>query len=374
MYVRLLTSNPQLARTVVLSERPTISDNSFACQPRILDRLISNISTLASVYHQLPETFILRNRNESVARDDAENTEDEEETEEKVNAVRQEMRQRVRGAASYVEDDADESDSEEDGSSSDDGAAQPPPPLRQMSVALSESQRGQNERGGLRVAATLKRGPKGSIGLQLMVGNFTPHPIGQFDISINKNSFGLGPAGPLSLPESIAPNGTGNAVLLLTANQAQFLSGQPPSHPLFLQVALKCSLDVFFFNVGHDLSAVLTDNGPVPQDSFRETWTQVPAERKMRYVGQMAAKVSAQDVIARCRQYYLYLVAQREGEDADVMYFCMRTCNGVQVFCEVSLQRSGPGLQLVACSPAPQVVAAFQAFVGELLRVRWSTS
>merc|ERR1711871_978384 len=129
------------------------------------------------------------------------------------------MRQRVRGGGgqTYVEDDDEESESEEDASSSDPddlggagastGSQAPPPPLRQMTVVLSESTRGQNERSGLRVAATMRRGPKGAIGLQLMVGNFTSQPIGQFDISINKNSFGLAPGGPLGLPESIAPNG-----------------------------------------------------------------------------------------------------------------------------------------------------------------------
>lgn len=190
-------------------------------------------------------------------------------------------------------------------------------------------------------------------------------------MKVNKSSFGLAQAGPLQLPD-IAPNGgTATCVLPLSVNDPQMLSGAAPSNPLFLEVAVKCSLDVFFFNVGYDLSVVLASTGPVAQDAFGKTWQSVPNERKGRTQGQMATKVTPQAVIDRCKQYCLYFVVRREGPDSDLMYFSAKTANGLTVFCEIGLQRSAQGIQLVCCSDAPQLVPIAQAFVGELLRVRW---
>lgn len=64
MYWRLLSTDPEAAKAVVLGEKPLISDDTTALDPTLLDELISNISTLSSVYHRPPETFVhkLRNR------------------------------------------------------------------------------------------------------------------------------------------------------------------------------------------------------------------------------------------------------------------------------------------------------------------------
>ena len=62
VYWRLLSSNPQIARNVVLSEKPPITTTIQSLPPALLDRLISELSTLASVYHKPPESFIGQGR------------------------------------------------------------------------------------------------------------------------------------------------------------------------------------------------------------------------------------------------------------------------------------------------------------------------
>ena len=62
MYWRLLSSNPQIARNVVLSEKPPITTTIQSLPPALLDRLLSELSTLASVYHKPPESFIGQGR------------------------------------------------------------------------------------------------------------------------------------------------------------------------------------------------------------------------------------------------------------------------------------------------------------------------
>ena len=47
---------------VVLAEKPVISDDTNVIDPHLLDVLLANISTLASVFHKPPEAFVSRVR------------------------------------------------------------------------------------------------------------------------------------------------------------------------------------------------------------------------------------------------------------------------------------------------------------------------
>lgn len=52
----------QAAKDVVLAEKPTISDDSNNLDPSLLDDLLANIATLASVYHKRADVFVSRAR------------------------------------------------------------------------------------------------------------------------------------------------------------------------------------------------------------------------------------------------------------------------------------------------------------------------
>lgn len=52
---RLLSTDPEAAKEVVLAEKPVIADTSSNLEPALLDVLLANLSTLSSVYHKPPE-------------------------------------------------------------------------------------------------------------------------------------------------------------------------------------------------------------------------------------------------------------------------------------------------------------------------------
>jgi hypothetical protein len=62
VYWRLLSSDPQVTKNVVLSEKPAITSTISSLPPQLLDTLLSELSTLASVYHKPPETFLGQGR------------------------------------------------------------------------------------------------------------------------------------------------------------------------------------------------------------------------------------------------------------------------------------------------------------------------
>ncbi|KAF7974417.1 hypothetical protein HWV62_38300 [Athelia sp. TMB] len=62
IYWRLLSTDPGAARAVVLADRPPISLPRTTVSPALLEELLGEISSLASVYHKPSETFIGRGR------------------------------------------------------------------------------------------------------------------------------------------------------------------------------------------------------------------------------------------------------------------------------------------------------------------------
>lgn len=45
VYWRLLSTNPEAAKAVVLSEKPNIADDTFTLEPALLDMLIGQVRT-----------------------------------------------------------------------------------------------------------------------------------------------------------------------------------------------------------------------------------------------------------------------------------------------------------------------------------------
>ncbi|KAG9250544.1 adaptin N terminal region-domain-containing protein [Emericellopsis atlantica] len=62
VYWRLLSGDLDVAKNIVLSEKPTISTTVTSLPPQLLEQLLSELSTLASVYHKPPESFVGKGR------------------------------------------------------------------------------------------------------------------------------------------------------------------------------------------------------------------------------------------------------------------------------------------------------------------------
>jgi vesicle coat complex subunit len=62
IYWRLLHTDPEVARKIVLAERPTISNMSYNLDSNLLDKLIENIGSLSSIYYKAPEGFVKKLR------------------------------------------------------------------------------------------------------------------------------------------------------------------------------------------------------------------------------------------------------------------------------------------------------------------------
>ncbi|KZZ92154.1 Adaptor protein complex, beta subunit [Moelleriella libera RCEF 2490] len=62
VYWRLLSGDLDVAKSIVLSQKPTISTTMTSLPSSLLEQLLSELSTLASVYHKPPESFVGKGR------------------------------------------------------------------------------------------------------------------------------------------------------------------------------------------------------------------------------------------------------------------------------------------------------------------------
>ena len=62
VFWRLLSKDPAIARSIVLSDKPPITSTIPNLPGPLLESLLNEISTLASVYHKPPETFVGQGR------------------------------------------------------------------------------------------------------------------------------------------------------------------------------------------------------------------------------------------------------------------------------------------------------------------------
>jgi hypothetical protein len=70
IYWRLLTIDPNLASQVVLTEKPRISEDTSACDSTLLDVLVNNLGTLASIYSKPPELFVKKTKKINLGEED----------------------------------------------------------------------------------------------------------------------------------------------------------------------------------------------------------------------------------------------------------------------------------------------------------------
>src|SRR5436190_4825712 len=62
IYWRLLSASGQVAKSVVLSEKPPINANQQVLSNQLLDELVSELGSLASVYHKPADSFVGKGR------------------------------------------------------------------------------------------------------------------------------------------------------------------------------------------------------------------------------------------------------------------------------------------------------------------------
>eukprot|EP00923_Selenidium_pygospionis_P031684 GHVN01056067.1.p1 GENE.GHVN01056067.1~~GHVN01056067.1.p1 ORF type:complete len:670 (-),score=113.11 GHVN01056067.1:712-2721(-) len=398
IYWRLLSSNAETTKKVVLADKKTITDNTFLLDPHLLDKFIENISSLSSVYLKLPETFIVSMRGKASNDSDTDASSDPDES---VDTMRRQIEaggggsgderrgrkgSQRRGEESASEEGSESGSSEADGESGGGGVGggggnlldldddSSTPTSSQISVekhlVLGAHQPGSNGKTGLQIQSALGR-QKSLITMHISVTNQGNAPLRDWAIQFNKNPFGLAPQSPLQLGE-VLPGQSASTILPVVANQ--LLSNNPPQSPLELPVAVKTNVDVFYFAQPFSLAIVLELRDALEKHVFRDHWQRMGEAGSAKQLSSMCQApntIASQHLVAKLRPLNISLVAQRNAETFDVLYFSCVTTNNLLVLSELSLQKSpGVGVKICIRADAAPLMPLFQALLISLVQLR----
>ncbi|KAL5552026.1 hypothetical protein UlMin_002202 [Ulmus minor] len=377
IYWRLLSTDPEAAKDVVLAEKPVITDDSNQLDSSLLDELLANIATLSSVYHKPPEAFVTRVKTTTPRTEDEDYGEGSE--------------------AGYSESSAQVADgatSPPTSSSSVYAAARQPTPAPAPAPAapvpdllgdligldnsaivpvdepvtpagpplpvLVPASAGH----GLQISAQLTR-RDGQIFYSLLFENNSQTALDGFMIQFNKNTFGLAAAGPLQVPQ-LQP-GT-SARTLLPMVMFQNLSQGPPSSQL--QVAVKNNQQpVLYFNDKISLHTFFTEEGRMERASFLETWRSLPDSNEISKDFPAIAISSVETTLDLLAASNMFFIARRKHANQDVFYFSVKIPQGIPFLIELTTVVGNPGVKCAIKTPNPDMAPIFFESIETLLGV-----
>ena len=244
IYWRLLSTDPAATRELVLSEKPAVADVDESIPVQTLDKLIEQIGFISSVNHVLMEKSTSKVR-ETAIKQDQENDNDDFEIEGDIKTI---QKLETPPAVPLVTDLLSlDMEIAAVAPAKSLRAAVPLQPVLTAEVASSEGKR------GLAVRAAFQRVSSETM-LELEFTNGAEAPITEFAVQFNVNYFGLTPASPIpAVPLSPASTRL-DKVKIASADR---VDPAPPSVPLLIQAAIKCSLGIFYFQVPCMLTALL---------------------------------------------------------------------------------------------------------------------
>jgi len=387
IYWRLLSTDPAAAKDVVLAEKPLIAEETDLLEPTLLDELICHIASLASVYHKPPSAFV----------------------EGKVGLKRMLP---ARGA------DTD-SDTEVAGATIIPGAGEPgsligdlldmdihprepeaaeaaPAPdllgggLGELLTGGPPATGGQNTNSLLgdifgmggsahtgyvpakQVWLTAQKGKgleiSGSwslrnnvITMEMTFSNKAMQAMQGFGIQLNKNSFGMTSSQPLNIPLLNAGQTLDVALPMTCTGPVQKMD------PLTnIQVAVKNSIDIFYFACIAPLHIFFSEEGAMEKKTFLNTWKDIPAANEIQHTIE-GVECTSDGISTKMAQNNAFTVAKRTLEGQDMIYQSLKLTNGIWGLVEIKLSPGNPSITLSFKSRvmeiAPAVFSVYDAIL-----------
>jgi len=337
IYWRLLSSNPECAKAVVLAEKPTIHDDTDRLDPELLDDLLSKLATLASVFHKPPEAFV---NAAAAASDDADEAYDDfDDGEEGADAAR----------GGENDDDDDDDGSGGGGMLSSAPAAgggeidlldmmglgDAPPVSRPLVPVLAPSP----QSGGVGVRAAFNDDGSGGLALDMVVANAGAQPVRLLQIQLNKSPVGLAVASSpsIALEPPLLP-GQQSAVkrVRLACGSAQMMTAPAPAapngHAIPIQIAMKNADTgaVFYLAAPLPFDALWSADGVVDRSAFIARWKAIPdASETYCECENLPTGPSIDAAVAKLGARNAFYVARRavpnSSEGHEVVYFSIKT-------------------------------------------------
>ncbi len=256
IYWRLLSSDPEAARAVVLSAKPEIGDDTFYLDPTLLEDLISQIATLSSIYHKPPESFVMKTVVSNTEEDDYDGYDED-----------------TGAAGSPYTPSTGGATSSSSGGGGDllDLMDDSPAPGASAASEVQKTQYLTPEAGkGLSIMGALVN-QGGSISVVMDVTNQTSSPTSALAIQLNKNGWGLAPVSPqVPLSNPISNGSTCSCTVNLKVDAPP--GGLEPGATVQAAVKNMSTGDVVYFHIPIMAEALFVAGPEMATNAFAGQW------------------------------------------------------------------------------------------------------
>lgn len=341
IYWRLLSTDPEATKKVVLCEKPLISETSYVYESSYLDKLIDQLGTIASVYHKVYETKFSKVK-----------------AVEKEEAAKEDIEVPVIIQSNLIDQDL-LGDNLIITSQPSETIAKIP-----LQVVLAGTTPGMNQQSGLQVEMAFQR--EDSIILEAKFTNCTQSVLTDFAMQFNVNHFGLTLQDNISF-EQLEVNGTRSVKLRISSSGQR--DSNLPGVPFIIQIAIRCSLDVFYFQTPCMLTALLNDSGALSKDDYKVQWKGISDENEFSHELNMIhnAYNNMQTIQNRLSNNNIFMVASRKNAEGDeVMYFSSQLATGEIILTEIRIPQNLSKVY-VACKTLPHLAPLFIQAINFLL-------
>jgi len=363
VYWRLLSTDPEAAKAVVLGEKPLISDTTTRLEENLLEELIGNISTLASVFHKPPQSFITKLKDSAPKKQKKKkDTIDNESL-----LPQEDLSPSVPRGAQGVDDLlgglnlGETQPSKSTGGYGDDlfGLGAPSTPAPEQKQIVLQAQQGH----GLQVAAAFSRN-NGQIFMDLNFANHSQAPIGGLAIQFNLNSFGLVPSQPQI--QGVMPGQNLDVSLVCGILPDRVKPGLPVRN--IAEVAIKLNImgadQVVYFAMPIPLHVLFIENGQMARDEYLGMWKNIQQEK---FIDLNSALRTADEIQRKLEQNRIYYVAKRTVQNQEFLYFSARLAKPDNTIMLMELAVGGQACRLCTKSQVTDLLVPFEQSIAYLL-------
>ena len=353
VYWRLLSTNPEAAKAIVLVQKPLIEDDSQTISAKLLDELVGNIALLSSVYHKPPEAFVPAGAAGKFPKVDADDDDVDEAEADRAQVAQQIMNQEKAAAVAGTEsgvaaptglidllDFAPPAAAVAAPAASGGAAAGVGPmdllaglsggaPAAAPMPVLCDVEKGQ----GIEVRGRFQL-ERGAPVLALELHNQRGAPVQPLLIQFNSNVYGAAPLAPaLNVQLPLGPGArteTSVALLLPTAMPASAAQSD------LVQVALKAGDSVLYFAAPLGYNCLWAAGAVVPADRFASLWASIPGASSRVFVcGTSKQGAGVTEAMTATNAHHVGVRQNESGQQ--VLQFSAQSTTKVMMLIEVVL-------------------------------------
>eukprot|EP01132_Coremiostelium_polycephalum_P010945 gene10945-13404_t len=403
VYWRLLSTDFEAAKAVVLSEKPLITDTTSQLDESLLNELIANISTLASVYHKPPETFVtkLKGIKRGFRKDDEEDEEPDYVDDDNNNDPRHQQQQHQQQYQQQHQQqksgnliDLDLSDlggalpsgggsgynqpyGQQQQTSSNDlsflsspqqqqqqfNPYQQSSPQQQFNPYQQQQQQQVNkqllygaEGGPIKILGAFVRF-NGSISLEMTLVNTSNAVMNKFKVQFFQNCFGITPSEPI-LANDIE---VGQSVDVSFPISTTAVITQPLNPIIDMVMMVLPSKDKFFFKMTFPFNCFLTEQGSLDRESYIHMRKSIPdTNERTKDIQIDLPQYDPDQIIKRLATKNIFEIGRKKVQNEEVSILSCKTENSVYILLQLTFTQGSRVCRLVTKTTNIEIMPLFE--------------